>query len=202
MSIIIDFFIATLVLLTTLLGIRDGLVRKLITTLVLIAAMVVGQLMTQDIASILVDEFGFDPATAPTWGMFFLVCLFLATGSAIYRFVAKNYKIGGLADRIAGGTIGFAQGVILVSFLLTLMTRHGVPGPEVRKDARLYGPVVNVAPQIMDMAGESAPEALEELQRRAIPEVLKKEKLLDDVGKKLQQESSKEKKPSPGEQRR
>ncbi len=174
MSIIFDFMIATPIIVATLLGIRDGFVRKLVALAMMIVGALVGQFYSQDAGKALADEFGLSPSAAPTWGFLLIFLCINALQAVVYRLVTGNYKIGGIGDRILGGAVGTLQGALLVSIILTMMARHMLPGHDVKKDSRLYKSLLNIAPQVLDLVTESTPEAIQELQRMATPDAVKK----------------------------
>ena len=52
---------------------------------------------------------------APIYGFLVIFLGLFVLQGLVYRIVAKNYKIGGFADRIGGIVLGFIEGVIFVS---------------------------------------------------------------------------------------
>lgn len=174
MSVVFDFILVTPIVITTLLGIRDGFVRKIVALVMMIVATIVAQLYSADAGRALGDEFGIDVAEATTLGFLLIFVCIGALQAVVYRIVTGNYKIGGIGDRILGGTVGALQGALLVSVFLMLMARHMLPGPAVKKDSRLYSPLLNIAPQLLDTITESTPEVMQELQRMAVPDTAKK----------------------------
>jgi uncharacterized membrane protein required for colicin V production len=174
MSVVFDFILATPIIIATLLGIRDGFVRKLVALVAMAGATIVAQLYSLDAGKTLAKEFGLEMAQATTFGFLLIFVCINALYAVVYRFGTGNYKIGGIGDKILGGTVGLFQGALLVSVFLMLMARHMLPGEAVKKESRLYSPLVNIAPQILDSIMESTPEVLRELQRVATPDTVKK----------------------------
>jgi uncharacterized membrane protein required for colicin V production len=94
-----------------------------------------------------------------------------------YRIVAKNYKIGGFADRIGGIVLGFIEGVLFVSTLLFIFATSDFPDRNNKRDSQFYKSVVNIAPQILDMTSTVGPEVLNKLKDVGTPESIDKDKV-------------------------
>lgn len=174
MSIMFDFLVATPIIVATLLGIRDGFVRKLVAVAMMVVGALIAQFYSQDAGKALIDEFDLGTSIAPTWGFLIIFFCINAIQAIVYRLVTGNYKIGGIGDRVLGGAVGALQGALFISIILTMMARHMLPGPEVKKDSRLYKTLVNIAPQVLDLVTEATPEAIQDLKRMASPDSVKK----------------------------
>ncbi len=166
---ILDLFLLSPLILYTLLGVRDGLVRKLVGIGAIILALFLAQAYMHDIGEFMSENMGISPSDAPSTGfvfIFFFVTLFV---SIIYRVTSGNYKIGGVADKILGGVLGFVQGALLASSLLLMLAFQGIPSRTTLRDSRLYKPLVNIAPQILDLGGEIGPSAVKNIESLTKP---------------------------------
>ena len=161
---LIDILIFCPVLTCTLLGWRDGIVRKLVASVVIIISLFLGQIYMHDVGMLWVNKMHVDPSDAATYG--FLTILFgaLIIQSLIYKFAAGSYKIGGIADHMGGTVIGFFEGILFTSCILFIFALSGIPSRRTVHDSQFYKPVVNVAPQILDVASTLGPEAIEKLK--------------------------------------
>lgn len=165
----LDLLIVTPIIIFTLLGFRDGIVRKIVGVIMTILALIAAKLFMADTGRIFVEDFGADPVDAPTYGFLFVFFIILLMQSLLYRLLARGYRIGGITDRILGSVIGFVQGVLIVSSFLVPLTLQDFPSQRTRNDSRLYKPVVNIAPRILDAAEAMASERIEELTKPVSP---------------------------------
>ncbi len=148
---LLDILIAVPIILFTLMGLRDGIVRKLIAILVMIGGLFIGQIYQHDAGEFLISKLNVDPSNAPMLGYLTIFFGLVVLQALVYRLVAGNYKIGGVADRIIGCVLGWAEGMLFVSALLLILLPTGFPARETSKDSRFYKSVVNIAPQILDV---------------------------------------------------
>ncbi len=167
---ILDILLGGWLIGASLMGARDGVVRKLASSVMTIVAVILGQIFMRDAADFLVESVGVDPASAPVQG-FLAVFFFIVLAQAlIYRFATGPYKIGGIADRVGGAVMGVVQGVLLLSSFLFIMTMAGWPSKAMKRDSRIYRGIVNIAPQILDAVTTLGPEAMEGLKELSSPD--------------------------------
>jgi membrane protein required for colicin V production len=167
---VLDLLIVFPLIAFGLLGFRDGLVRKLVSMAGAILAMFIAHFFMQDIAQLLVQHLHAQPANAPMTAFFTVFFMLFALQSILYRFLTKNYKIGGIVEKIIGVVVGLAQGVLMVSIVLMILTLQGPPSRRMTRDSRLYAPVVSIAPQIKDFLSNLLPSAQESIEKMTSPE--------------------------------
>ena len=156
------------------LGYRDASVRKLVAIAVCIIAMFVAQLLMHDLAGVMISLLHAHPATAPVAAYFWIFFMMMLIQAILYRFVAHNYRIGGIVDRIVGIVLGLAEGLLLISVMIFILTMQGPPSRRLLWDSRLYHPVASIAPGVMDYfsnLASSGQESLEELTSPGQPKV-------------------------------
>ena len=166
---LLDLFLVSPLILYSLLGLRDGIIRKLVSIVAIITALFLAQTFMHDVGQFLIENVGTKPESAPSSAF---VCIFLVVtllASVIYRVTSDNYKIGGVADRVLGGVLGFVQGALIASCLLLMLAFHGSPSRETIRESRLYKPLVNLAPQILDLGAEFGPGAVKNLEKLTSP---------------------------------
>jgi len=173
---LLDILIFIPILMCILFGLRDGIVRKIVAIVVLIAGLILGQLYMHDVGQYLVEHGGASQGNAPIYGFLSIFLGLLLVQGFFYRIVTKNYKIGGIADRIGGIVLGFIEGVIFVSSLLFIFAMSGFPGGSTKRDSEFYKSVVNIAPRILDLTSTAAPEVLDKLKDMGSPESSDKDK--------------------------
>jgi uncharacterized membrane protein required for colicin V production len=151
------------------LGYRDASVRKLVAIAVCIIAMFVAQLLMHDVGGLLVRLLHAQPATAPETAYFWIFAMMLLLQAVLYRFVTHNYKIGGIVDRIVGVVLGLAEGLLIISVVIFILTMQGPPSRRTLWDSRLYHPVASVAPRVMDFFSNLLPSAEESIEKMTSP---------------------------------
>jgi uncharacterized membrane protein required for colicin V production len=155
---LLDLLIITPLILYLALGLRDGVVRKLVAIAVLIAGLFIGQLLMQPFGNFLASRRIVNSSDAHMYAFLFIFLGMFIVQSLLYRLITSNYKIGGVADRIGGTVLGFIEGMIFISSILVILALSGFPDKETSRDTRLYKAVVNIAPQILDLSSIVNPE--------------------------------------------
>ncbi len=168
---LLDIMLGMPILFTSLLGFRDGIVRKLIAVLAMIIGLIIGHLYMRDVGKLLISYFDTDATEAPMKGFLYIFLAVVALSGLLYRLIAGGYKIGGIADRSIGAAIGLFQGMLFVSALLMIYSLEGIPSRSTSRDSRLYTPVVNIAPQIVDFLVNIGPETNETLKDIGTPRI-------------------------------
>jgi len=151
------------------LGYRDASVRKLVAIAFCIIAMFVAQLTMHDVGEFMVKLLHVQPAVAPERAFFWVFVMILLLQAILYRFVIHNYKIGGIIDRIVGIVLGLAEGLLIISVIILILTMQGPPSRRTLWDSRLYHPVASVAPRVMDFFSTLLPRAEESIQKLTSP---------------------------------
>jgi uncharacterized membrane protein required for colicin V production len=159
---LLDILIAVPIILFTLLGLRDGVVRKLIAILVMIGGLFLGQMYQHDVGEFFISNLDADASEAPMFGYLAIFFGLVLVQALVYRLLAGKYKIGGMADRMIGCALGFAEGMLFISALLLILLPTGFPSRTTSKDSRFYKSVVNIAPQIMDVESTMSPDAIQQ----------------------------------------
>ena len=187
---IIDIMIIFPIIAFTALGLKDGMVRKGVALGATLAALVIAHLLMDDMAKLYVDEFDVEPSSAVFYGYMTVFFGIILLQSLIFRLTAHDYKIGGIADRIVGSCLGLLQGAFIMSAIFMLLALQRIPSRPYRVDSRLYGTIVNLAPQFLDFALTTVPVTTEEIKAKT-------GQRLDDLTK----PQSGAKKPAPTEKK-
>jgi len=161
---ILDILIGVPMIIFTVLGLRDGIVRKLVALVVLIIGLILGQIYMRPVGSYLADHTNIDPSNATMYGFLTIYMSLAILQGILYRVLTGGYKLGGVADRIGGIVVGFIEGAVFLSSLLFIFAMSGFPSRDVARDSRFYKPIVNIAPEILDFTSTTGPETLENLK--------------------------------------
>ncbi len=149
---LLDILIVVPLILFIALGLRDGVVRKLVAIASLIAGLFVGHMFMQPVGNFLSGRRIVNYSDAPMYGYLFIFLGIFIIQSLLYKIITSSYKIGGVADRIGGTVLGILEGFIFVSSMLFILALSGFPDRDTSRDTRMYKVVVNIAPQILDVA--------------------------------------------------
>jgi len=122
-----------------------------------------------DVGKTLMESFEVESADAPTFGFLLIFFALMLMQTLLYRLLARNYKIGGIVDRILGSVVGFAQGVIVVAAVAYALQLQGFPSQKTVRDARLYTPVANVGTMVLRIADVLAPQIDQHLKELTQP---------------------------------
>jgi uncharacterized membrane protein required for colicin V production len=158
---LLDILIFVPILMCILFGFRDGIVRKLVAIVVLIAGLILGQIYMRDVENLIG---GHGHEDAPTNGFLIIFFGLLIVQGVLYRILAKNYKIGGFADRMGGLVLGFIEGALFVSSLLFIFAMSDFPDKNNKRDSQFYKSVVNIAPQILDYSSSLGSDSFDKLK--------------------------------------
>jgi len=166
---LLDILIGGPILFFILLGVRDGIVRKLVAIIALVAGLILGHIFMRDVGNFLASRGGISHENSPVDG--FLVIFFglFIIQSLLYKILTKNYKIGGISDRIGGIIMGFIEGTLFVSSLLYIFAMSDFPDYQTKRYSSFYKSVVNIAPQILDMTTTVGPDMLDKLKEVGTP---------------------------------
>jgi uncharacterized membrane protein required for colicin V production len=165
----LDLLVVTPIIITLLLGFRDGTVRKLVSVLMAVLSMNLAKIYMGDVGKVLMERFEIESADAPTLGFLTVFFALMLMQSLLYRLLARNYKIGGMVDRILGSVVGFVQGVVVVAAVAYALQLQGFPSQKTVRDARLYTPVANVGTAILRIADVVAPQIDQRLRELTQP---------------------------------
>jgi len=156
----LDILIFVPVLTCILLGLRDGSIRKLVAIVMMIAGLFLGQIYMHDVGNLIFKK-GQENASMYSFLIIFIGIVILQ--SLIYKFIVKSFKYGGFVDRTFGAILGFIEGVLFVSTLLLIFSQSGFPSRDFKRGASFYTPIVNIAPQILDIASTDTVQKVKEI---------------------------------------
>jgi uncharacterized membrane protein required for colicin V production len=167
---LMDLLIAFPVIGFTLLGMRDGLVRKLVATLTVIAGLILGHFYMREVGDLLVQYAKVNPRNSAMLGYYAVVFFLFFVQIIIYRFGTENYKMGGVMDKIGGTAAGLIEGIVFTSVFLYISLMSGPYSRDMIRDSQFYETVVNVAPEILDFTTNIGPEAFDSFKGMTTPE--------------------------------
>jgi membrane protein required for colicin V production len=148
----IDIIILFPMIIAGLLGVKDGFNRKIFGALATFTGIILGKIFQQDVAAPLIDIFGCSEASAPTYGFVLIWLIIQILTIVICRLLFSSEREIKIFDRLLGALLGLVQGVVVVSILLMYLALHQYPSRLEASQSRFYRPIINVAPQLFDLA--------------------------------------------------
>jgi membrane protein required for colicin V production len=147
----LDYIILLFVLVGFLLGFKDGLVRKIIGLLGLIAGVALAFEFSGKLGKLLTPFFNNDSYLAGLIGgiLIFLVTIFLA--SVIKRIVHPLDKVNKFINQLLGGLIGVVQLVYFTSTIFLFLNIFAFPKNADRTNSMFYNPVLNLIPKTIEL---------------------------------------------------
>ena len=161
---LLDILIFVPMLVFTLVGFRDGVIRKLVAIVMFIVGLFVGQMFMHDLGQILTDKGWIESTDSSMYGYLIIFFAIAILQMLLYKIITKSYKIGGFMDRIGGLILGFVEGALFLSCLFFIFAQTGFPLHDIKRDSMFYKPIVNIAPQILDVTSLIESESSEKLK--------------------------------------
>jgi len=151
---VLDGVIIVILLLSAYFGYRGGPLKKVITLLAAIVAVVVGVRLMHPLGHALAGLFA--PGFSYALVFVFIVAGVLVATHFLYRRFGKKTSAqkGG---RIFAGVLGLLEAAFLVSVFLLMLKLLDIPGASMRTGAFLYRPMVNLAPVSFDALRTAVP---------------------------------------------
>jgi len=155
-----DILILIGILLYAALGVRDGFFRKLYGIIVFLFGLIAATKLMAPFSEILIDSMGFSEETSVILAFFSVFIGTIILASLLYRWFGKSASDTiNVWSRIAGGILGFAQGIVAISLILVMLGIFDIPSEEDRREAALYEDVYQVTPTILDYTTRWVPSS-------------------------------------------
>jgi uncharacterized membrane protein required for colicin V production len=180
---LLDILIGVPMIAFVMLGLRDGVVRKLVAIIVLIGALYLGQIYMHDFGKLLSDNGWLHSEDASMYAYLYIFLGMAIIQGLMYKILTGGYKIGGLADRVGGMVLGFVEGALFLSSLLYIFAMTGFPSRETKRDTRLYTPIVNIAPQILDFTSSIGSDSFDKIKEIGTSKAVELEDKVRDINK-------------------
>jgi membrane protein required for colicin V production len=147
----IDYIIFAAAIIGFILGFKDGLIRKIIGLIGLIAAIFLAYKFADDFGNIIQPVFNKDEYFSNVIAgiLIFLVTILIA--SIIKRLVHPSDKINLFINQFIGGIIGIVQIVFFLSGLFLFLKIFSFPDKNTGNNSLLYKSVYNLIPSSVDL---------------------------------------------------
>jgi uncharacterized membrane protein required for colicin V production len=146
---ILDGVIVVVLLLSSYFGYRGGPLKKCITLLATIAAVVIAVRLMHPLGQALAGIGVFSAVFSYALVFVFLVAGILVATYLLYRRFGKKTSAQ-KPGRFLAAALGVLEAGFLISVLLLMLKLLDIPGPSVRAGSFLYRPMINLAPVSFD----------------------------------------------------
>lgn len=147
----IDYIIFAAVIVGFILGFKDGLVRKIIGIIGLIAGFFLAFNFAGDLGSILAPLLDDEIYLAEIFGGFLIFIITLLLFAILKRVIHPFDKVNKLVNQLLGGMAGVIQIVFFISGFLLFLNLFGIPAEKSRNDSILYSSAYQIIPSTVDL---------------------------------------------------
>ena len=160
----IDYIILLIVFIGFLLGFKDGLIRKIIGLIGLIAGILLAYKFSGNLGRFLIKFFNNDDYLANLISGILIFLTVILIASILKRIVHPVDKVNRLINQTMGGLIGDVQITFFISAILLFLNIFNVPKSEQRKGSFFYGFVSDIIPKTVDLVAGHKTRATEYLK--------------------------------------
>lgn len=147
----LDYFILVTAVIGFLLGFKDGLIRKIIGLIGLIAGIFFAYKFAGGLGKFLNPVFNQDEYFSNVVAGILIFLLTVLIASIIKRLIHPNDKVNNFINQLIGGLIGVIQIIFFLSALFLFLSIFSFPGKETRNDSLIYNSVYNLIPSSIDL---------------------------------------------------
>lgn len=155
----LDIIILLFLLVSFIVGFKDGFVRKLIGTLSFILALYLSVTLSGYAGKVLSRSLGTEIYFSELAGGFSVFLLIMVAGAFLKRAVHPFEKLNNLLNRIIGGVVGLIQVAYFLSAVLFLANIFGVPSRQAQARSILYNRIAPVLPATVEYLSRYSPKA-------------------------------------------
>lgn len=147
----IDYIIIAAIVIGFILGFKDGLVRKIIGVIGLIAGVLLAFSYSEEVGKFLAPIFDNEQNLAEIVGGILIFLIVILISSIIKRIIHPVDKVNNFINQILGGLTGAIQMIFFISGFLLFLNIFKVPNQNVRTESLLYEKIYSVVPITIDL---------------------------------------------------
>jgi membrane protein required for colicin V production len=156
----LDILIIIVIALSVVLGVRDGLFKKIFGILGIVGGLVLATKYMSVGADYIMSSLSFSKDTSSILAFFILFIAVVAIINLFYRWIGPSRDDHmKLWSRIGGGILGIGQGLVAASLILLMMDVFEMNSEEEKNSSMIYGQVVQVAPEVFDYVTDWMPQS-------------------------------------------
>ncbi len=147
----LDYIILIIVVVGFLLGFKDGLIRKIIGLIGLVAGIGLAFEFSDSLGKIITPFFNDDSYLANIISGILIFLVIVLIASIIKRIVHPLDKVNKFLNQIVGGIIGIIQIVFFLSGIMLFLDIFSFPAKESKDESLLYNKVHDIIPASFDL---------------------------------------------------
>jgi len=157
----IDYAVIIFVIIGFLLGLKDGLIKKVISLAALIAAIFISITFSHDVKKIAMQITSLDalPAMIVSFILIFVVSFLVA--SLLSRLLKPRDGVISLINKFLGGIVGVFQIWLILSALFIFLNLFSFPDKESRVQSHLYNFTFSLIPNTFKVIEKAFPSTKE-----------------------------------------
>ncbi len=157
--IIMDIIIICVIVLFAILGFKDGFLRKLFGLIGLLVGFILATKFMGVLGKLIIEWFEFAPYFSYPLAFFSIFLAVILVFILLSKWLGSRGTIVKTLNRVAGGILGAAQGVLIASIVLIALKFADIPSEETKSKSILYPQIINIAPKVFDFALTVYPES-------------------------------------------
>jgi len=147
----LDYLIIIFISVGFLLGFKDGLIRKIIGLIGLIAGIGLAFEFSDSLGKLITPFFNKDEYLANIISGILIFLIVVLIASIVKRIVHPLDKVNRFVNQLIGGIIGAVQIVFFLSGFMLFLDIFGFPSKEAKNESLMYNKVHDVIPYSFDL---------------------------------------------------
>lgn len=156
---LLDIIIIIIFLIGFILGFKDGIIRKIIGLIGLVAGVFLAIYFANDTGKFIENIFGIELYFAEIIAGVTIFLLILLLFAVIKRIVHPFDKVNNIINQLLGGIVGAAQILFFLSAVFFLLNIFNVPGAATTNSSLFYKPVYDLIPATIDYINNYTPDS-------------------------------------------
>jgi len=147
----LDYVIIVVVAIGFLLGFKDGLIRKIIGLIGLIAGIGLAFEFSDDLGRLITPFFNHDGYLANIIAGILIFLIIVLIASIVKRIVHPLDKVNKFVNQFIGGIVGAIQIIFILSGIFLFLDIFSFPAKEVRNESFSYNKIYDIIPAAFDL---------------------------------------------------
>lgn len=147
----IDYIIIAVACIGFILGFKDGLIRKIIGLIGLIAGILLAIEFSQRLGKFLNPFFSNDDYLANVIAGILIFLITILIASILKRIIHPVDKLNKFLNQLIGGILGTVQIIFFLSGIFLILDILGFPNSQIKKSSTFYPYVYNIIPKSIDL---------------------------------------------------
>ncbi len=155
---IIDYIILVFLIIGFILGFKDGLLKKVLTFVGFVLAIIGAFTFSPKLRVILINFFDFETTTAVILSFIIIFMVIIIISKLLIKFLQPKKSVLGFMDRILGALLGTFQMGLFLSGLLIFLSIFDIPNVNEKSNLKYYSFTYNLMPNTFSFVKKIFPE--------------------------------------------